>query len=91
MDVGFKISSVRVESSPSHDHVRVFNRGALAGVLTVTLGDGDEIAERLMNGPMICDRVRVTEKLKSTATFLDGMGLPETAKELRQLAESIAW
>jgi len=41
------ISSTVVDSNPSHDKIRVYNRGALAGTLTVVAGDGRKIAERL--------------------------------------------
>jgi len=41
------ISSVRVEHGPGHDRVHVWNRGGKAGVLVVTKGDGDDVAERL--------------------------------------------
>ena len=41
------ISSVRVEHGPRHDRVSVWNRGGLAGVLTVDAGDGNDIADRL--------------------------------------------
>lgn len=40
------ISSTRVTEG-HHDEVRVWNRGALAGVLTLKAGDGAEVAARL--------------------------------------------
>ena len=43
------ISSVRVEAGPRHDRVSVWNRGGLAGVLLVDAGDGNDVADRLMD------------------------------------------
>lgn len=45
---GLIVSSVRVKTGPSHDAVTVWNRGAAAGVLAVDIGEGDEIARRLI-------------------------------------------
>jgi hypothetical protein len=42
------ITSVVVDEGPSHDRVRVWNRGGLAGVLVVTHGDGEVIARRML-------------------------------------------
>lgn len=42
------VTSVRVEIVGSHDVVHVWTRGGKAGTLTVSLGDGDLIAKRLM-------------------------------------------
>lgn len=42
------VSSVRVETGPSHDTIRVWNRGGLAGTLTVKAGDGQAFAARLL-------------------------------------------
>lgn len=41
------ISTVKVEYGPGHDRIHIWNRGGKAGVLTVTKGDGDIIADRL--------------------------------------------
>lgn len=41
------ITSVRIESNGHHDRVTLFNRGALAGTITVCSGDGLRIKERL--------------------------------------------
>ncbi len=42
------VSSVRVEPGPRHDRVSVWNKGGLAGSLTVDAGDGEYIAARLL-------------------------------------------
>ena len=42
------ISSARIEESVRHDVVRIWNRGASAGVLVVNSGEGVEICERLI-------------------------------------------
>jgi hypothetical protein len=42
------VSSVTVETVGSHDVVRVWNRGGLAGMLTVCKGDGDALRQRLL-------------------------------------------
>lgn len=42
------ITTVRVEESPGHDHVHVWNRGGKSGVLTVNKGDGKSIARLLL-------------------------------------------
>lgn len=42
------ISSVTVHYGPRHDRVRVWNRGALAGELTVECGDGWLVAYNLL-------------------------------------------
>jgi hypothetical protein len=42
------ISSVTVHYGPRHDRVRVWNRGALAGELTVECGDGHNVAATLL-------------------------------------------
>ena len=44
---GGVVSSVWVESHPPHDHVSVWNNGALAGKLIVREGEGIAIALRL--------------------------------------------
>ena len=41
------VSSCLLDSNGAHDFVRVFNRGALAGELTLALGDGIEFMKRL--------------------------------------------
>lgn len=51
------ISSVRVEESPGHDYVHVWNRSGKSGVLTVTKGDGLLVAYRLFGGRMNCEEV----------------------------------
>lgn len=51
---GHLVSSVRVKAREIHGHqafhetLSVWNRGGLAGELVVTMGDGDEIARRLI-------------------------------------------
>ena len=42
------ITSVEVIEDPEHDRVRIWNRGSLAGELTVVKGDGKRIAARLL-------------------------------------------
>lgn len=42
------VSSVRVDTTPVHDHVRVWNRGGLAGTLIVKKGDGEKIKALLL-------------------------------------------
>jgi hypothetical protein len=42
------ISSVRLWSSPGHDHIRVWNRGGGSGDLTVRLHDGLRIVARIL-------------------------------------------
>lgn len=44
------VTSVRVEQTPGHDRVSVWNRHGLAGHLVVRTGDGDEVARRLRYG-----------------------------------------
>lgn len=41
------VSSVEVIEGPAHDVVKIWNRGGLAGELTVTKGDGAVVAARL--------------------------------------------
>lgn len=43
------VSSVAIDEGPAHDHVCVWNRGCLSGVLMVEKGDGDRIADRLLS------------------------------------------
>lgn len=45
------VSSVRVATRQLHDRVTVFNRGAISGELIVDKGDGERIAERLLDYP----------------------------------------
>ena len=42
------VSSVRVHLGKVHDHVQFWNRGGLAGSVTVNAGDGQRIADRLL-------------------------------------------
>lgn len=42
------ITSVTVNFGSSHDTVRVWNRGGLAGELNVNCGDGETLAKRLL-------------------------------------------
>jgi hypothetical protein len=42
------ITTVRVEESPGHDYVHVWNRGGKAGTLVVSKGDGRRIATALL-------------------------------------------
>jgi len=44
------VSSLRLEHGERYDYVHVWNRGARAGVLTVTRGDGVHVATRLADG-----------------------------------------
>jgi hypothetical protein len=44
------VSSVTVEVVGGHDVVRVWNRGGLAGTLTVCKGDGEAMKRRLLGG-----------------------------------------
>jgi hypothetical protein len=46
------VSSVRVLFGPGHEQVAVWNRGAHCGTLTVKLGEGDEIARRLITATL---------------------------------------
>ncbi len=47
-EAGGLVSSVRVTEGPGHDVLTVWNRGANAGTLTVTKGEGFEIGHRLV-------------------------------------------
>lgn len=47
------ISSVRVVLGPAHDVVTAWNRGACAGTLTVTSGEGVHVAARLAGLPEV--------------------------------------
>lgn len=49
------VTSVRVEESPGHDLVHVWNRGGKSGVLTVNKGDGLEFARRLLDNNFIVE------------------------------------
>jgi hypothetical protein len=42
------ISSVRIEPTPGHDLVHVWNRGGKAGTLIVETGDGEQVARLLV-------------------------------------------
>lgn len=42
------VSSVTIVREEQHDKLRIFNRGALAGTLTVVAGDGDQIRNCLL-------------------------------------------
>ena len=44
----FVVSSVRVETNGHHDTVTVWNRGGLAGTLTVKVGDGETLRRAIM-------------------------------------------
>lgn len=44
------ITTVRIEETPGHDLVHVWNRGGKAGVLTVNKGDGRAVAKLLLPG-----------------------------------------
>ena len=41
------ISSVRIEKSPTHWHIDVWNRGGKAGTIRVDADDGPEVIRRL--------------------------------------------
>jgi len=41
------ISSIRIDRGPRHARISVWNRGGLAGVLTVNDEDADEIGRKL--------------------------------------------
>lgn len=42
------VTSVRVQTTPTHDLVTVWNRGGNAGTLTVQRHDGERVAARLL-------------------------------------------
>lgn len=42
------VTTIWVEETPGHDIVHVWNRGGKSGTLTVTKGDGNEFARRLL-------------------------------------------
>ncbi len=44
------ISSMRLEETPGHDLVHVWNHGGKAGILTVNKGDGQKLINRLSGG-----------------------------------------
>ena len=52
------ITTIRVEKGYAHDTVSVWNRGGLAGILRVCLGDGELVAARLA-GPDLDVRIEV--------------------------------
>ena len=65
------ITSVRLIDGPGHDHVRVFERGRLAGDLTVTKGSGRDVAllfagEEVIQVTCGADRTLVRTNLKPT-------------------------
>jgi hypothetical protein len=47
---GAMVSSIRVMANGHHALISVWNRGALAGTLTVNASDADAIATRLLGG-----------------------------------------
>lgn len=42
------VTSIRVEHDPGHDYVTIWNRGGCSGAITVTKGDGEVFAHRLL-------------------------------------------
>lgn len=42
------VSSVRIEMSPGHWHLHVYNRGGKAGVLCVNSTDGEKFLDMLL-------------------------------------------
>jgi hypothetical protein len=50
------VSNVRVTFGPAHDVVRIWNRGGLAGELTMRSGDGEPLARRLLCPPLSVER-----------------------------------
>lgn len=55
------ISSVTIKTIGEHDFVRVWNRGALAGELTVIKGHGEVLARRLLNLDELEDAIKEDE------------------------------
>ena len=60
------VTSVMVNFGDMHDTVRIWNRGGLAGELTVKAGDGEIMAKRLMGSP---DAWRESPHGERTATW----------------------
>jgi len=48
------VSSIRVWHGPTHELVRIWNRGAFAGALIMTHGDGARLAESF---GLVIDRI----------------------------------
>lgn len=48
------VSSIRVWRGPTHELVRIWNRGAQSGALIMSHGDGERLAEAL---GLVIDRV----------------------------------
>lgn len=71
------VSNVAVVPGPGHDVVRVWNRGGLAGELTVTSGDGVKLAELLHAGMVHQRHLAHAALIKAS----------ETVDELVQLTE----
>lgn len=79
------ISSVEVHRAGDHDLVKVWNRGGLAGTLTVITGDGYFIAERLMGSDAVVTRregveVWVREDKESPTSFKEAGTLCSVCK-----------
>jgi hypothetical protein len=52
----FFISSVTVQKQGAHDVIRIWSRGAMAGILMLELGEGSLFAQRLGLQPRSCPR-----------------------------------
>jgi hypothetical protein len=59
------VTSVRVFAGETHDRVRIWSRGGLAGELVVTHGDGPDLARRLLP-----DAPDVAEAFDGISTFV---------------------
>jgi hypothetical protein len=52
------ISSISITHGPGHDHLQVFVKGALTGMLTVGVGDGNALAAELLGLDLPTFRMR---------------------------------
>lgn len=75
------ISSVRTEKGQSHDMLSVWNRGGLAGCLTVKAGDGLPLANMLarceLHGDMLAAIHRAIDYIEGEPTHGDDCPLRE--------------
>lgn len=68
--VGDIVTSVRVQTTPGHDLVTVWNRGGSAGTLTVQRHDGERVAARLlMDDTVSPPKLLAIEDRNGTRTF----------------------
>ena len=83
------ITSARVLPGPAHDTIRIFNRGGLAGEITVTAGDGRDIASRLLNDEDFTRCEQCASWFECIDLAWDAEGVPLCADCLKGEAEAV--